>query len=714
MRSKMSTSKDKCILSFVNQQKLESLKKLRETVDWENEKERLNFLNQFHKAIKNWTGVFPDLRDYFQPEQIECILLDSLDCARGFLMPKSYSRGKRICEFVAQCDFNNESKADKNDKPLLRRTTVIHRVATNGHLREDKLFVDIISNLFKVYNKFDVNYIDQSGLSHFHVAVMSGCHEVVKSFLELGQDPNYPPQNSLEPPLHLALTYKRKEVVKLLLNHGADPNLLNKEGLTPLQNIIKQDPNEIRDGLARMLFYCSSKRYHPVQVDTRDPNGSGNTLLHLAIRPWSGNLFKLLLRKGANPNLLNAEGLTPLHVTCKMMTAHALAEDLFKLSRKKYRPLQVSTLDKNGNTPLNSYAMLHESPSRRTVVELLLRNGSDPNSANEDGSTPLHHFCKVYNGLECIDTLFKICDELNKTIQVDARDKLGWTPLQWAVANLLPHAVNTLLNRGADLSSFVFPTLNCFGKNRNHMVILSQPIFELNLAARAVGVTEQLKKRGYELYRSEALMIMELFVKYELFEKSGDFEKSWSDCENFRKEIKETPNGPMFKVIEDLLLLQPEEAAKTITYEKYLDLSSCDVISLMPLRLKNACILHLCEKLSRKFFRSWALNCFWELIHYRLPMDCCEMIVDKSFTNQDLYNICLAAELKSLEDGKKKVQSNEVECVKKGLKRTKALKAQKALKRQKNSNRNLIKNVLKCINSKTCGVKKAPERLQDV
>ncbi|CAB0038936.1 unnamed protein product [Trichogramma brassicae] len=49
----------------------------------------------------------------------------------------------------------------------------------------------------------------------------------------------------------------------------------------------------------------------------------------------------------------------------------------------------------------------------------------------------------------------------------------------------------------------------------------------------------------------------------------------------------------------------------------------------------------LCERVSRTFFRDWALDPFLELIHYRLPIECCEMVIEE-LRNQDLYNVCLA------------------------------------------------------------------------
>uniref|UniRef100_A0ABD2WKN9 Uncharacterized protein n=1 Tax=Trichogramma kaykai TaxID=54128 RepID=A0ABD2WKN9_9HYME len=57
---------------------------------------------------------------------------------------------------------------------------------------------------------------------------------------------------------------------------------------------------------------------------------------------------------------------------------------------------------------------------------------------------------------------------------------------------------------------------------------------------------------------------------------------------------------------------------------------------------KEVCARHLCEKLSRGFFWPWALDAFYELRRYQLPVLCCEMIIAK-LKNEDLYNICLAS-----------------------------------------------------------------------
>ncbi|KAL7296087.1 hypothetical protein TKK_0010638 [Trichogramma kaykai] len=83
------------------------------------------------------------------------------------------------------------------------------------------------------------------------------------------------------------------------------------------------------------------------------------------------------------------------------------------------------------------------------LVELLLRNGVGLNLADEDGHTPLHYVSET--GVDSPKMLFKVNDELNQLVQVDAQDKWGRKPLQWSVANLKPDMVDVLLDRGADL-----------------------------------------------------------------------------------------------------------------------------------------------------------------------------------------------------------------------------------------------------------------------
>ncbi|KAL7291414.1 hypothetical protein TKK_0015002 [Trichogramma kaykai] len=116
---------------------------------------------------------------------------------------------------------------------------------------------------------------------------------------------------------------------------------------------------------------------------------------------------------------------------------------------------------------------LHLALTRRQneVAKLLLISGADPNSANANGFTPLHivsagdlHTVDAgYAEREFVEMAILICNIKNQTLQIDAQDKLGRTPLQLAVASFSPSMVDQLLDCGADLFSFVFPTESQFG-----------------------------------------------------------------------------------------------------------------------------------------------------------------------------------------------------------------------------------------------------------
>ncbi|KAL7302618.1 hypothetical protein TKK_0004680 [Trichogramma kaykai] len=75
-----------------------------------------------------------------------------------------------------------------------------------GQFRYRERFVvaiDFCVELFKIYDRFDVNYVDETGLSHFHLACVSPkCRDVVRKFLELGQDPNLVWPLTADRPLH--------------------------------------------------------------------------------------------------------------------------------------------------------------------------------------------------------------------------------------------------------------------------------------------------------------------------------------------------------------------------------------------------------------------------------------------------------------------------------------------------------------------------------
>ncbi|KAL7301729.1 hypothetical protein TKK_0005726 [Trichogramma kaykai] len=198
-------------------------------------------------------------------------------------------------------------------------------------------------------------------------------------------------------------------------------------------------------------------------------------------------------------------------------------------------------------------------------------------------------------------------------------------------------AIYSLLNHGANLSSFVFPTLDrfdeCLKRVRHYH-------WKLEIASGLVAVFERLEDRGYKLDRSDALTIMRLFDEYGLLYKKHD---SWCyEGEYFTKKLMIKPNLSLY----DLIQLPPKQAGKLITHVDCMDFARSHKLEKFPIKFRNKCCEPLREIITRKFFLDWALDPLVELLHYRLPILCCDKIAD-NLKNEDLMNICFAAELQS-------------------------------------------------------------------
>uniref|UniRef100_A0ABD2XBE0 Uncharacterized protein n=1 Tax=Trichogramma kaykai TaxID=54128 RepID=A0ABD2XBE0_9HYME len=95
---------------------------------------------------------------------------------------------------------------------------------------------------------------------------------------------------------------------------------------------------------------------------------------------------------------------------------------------------KLDARDMSGDTPLHSALRL----GRRIWARELLRHGSDPNLANDEGSTSLHVICQrpEIPGSPSDEWLYLLYWayyedrlETQREVLVDARDKLGRSPL---------------------------------------------------------------------------------------------------------------------------------------------------------------------------------------------------------------------------------------------------------------------------------------------
>ncbi|KAL7286486.1 hypothetical protein TKK_0019223 [Trichogramma kaykai] len=519
--------------------------------------------------------------------------------------------------------MDNLNELDENGMTPLRLATLVHNEARSSN--PDRNFIRELFDI--IYDTYDVNYTDESGLSHFHIACTFGYEDIVKKFLEAGHDLNHLYEKTGESTLYFAIKYKNIDTVKLLLKGGANPNLANKNGLTPVHVACIHDHEYYY--LMDSIFDDSRNQYRPVQVNAR--TNLGNTPLHLALENDFESLVLLLLRNGADPNEANNEGSTSLHIICqkkystdfvklifdvndeiqqelqinaqdklsnaplhlaldcifffgiesipqrynpiatemskriKWVEDHSV-QILFTLCDDKYKPVQVDAQDKRGQTPLH----LALTNDKKDLTEFLLGRGVNPNVADAEGLTPLHIICQNARDTGLPEKFFVIMNKQRQTVQVDAVDKWGRTPLQLVVANLLPRAVDVLLDRGADLSNFVFLTEGPSTSRPRPLEFSTN--FKLNLASRAMIVVESLIKKGYELNREDAFVILNLFSQQNMFvEKIHAHKYDFQNqiIEKFTKKCMIKPNLSLY----NLLQLRPKEAAKRLTFWDYYKIS---------------------------------------------------------------------------------------------------------------------------------------------
>ncbi|CAB0030585.1 unnamed protein product [Trichogramma brassicae] len=181
---------------------------------------------------------------------------------------------------------------------------------------------------------------------------------------------------------------------------------------------------------------------------------TGKTPLQLALLTKQQDVVEVLLDYRADPNLTDKSGLTALHLACKMIPVDsvkvvAIIDTIFEICTERRRSVSVDALDKTERTALHLALLVGQKP----IVEALLRWGADPNRRCAKGMTYLHVICRKPGDDDLAELFLEINKEIGREVLIDARDKLGWTPLHYALYYGKRRTIETLLRWGADPNS---------------------------------------------------------------------------------------------------------------------------------------------------------------------------------------------------------------------------------------------------------------------
>jgi ankyrin repeat protein len=295
------------------------------------------------------------------------------------------------------------------------------------------------------------------------LAVSEGKAEIVQLLLKAGADPNAQPYEENEITTNGRILYdhyssyiikgaplclaEEPEIIQILLEGGANPNLQNKLGCTP-------------------LCFASSNAYQDKALEIiellleggADPNIGKSPLLGLMDKKISTLLVPILLKAGANPNIIDENGATPLHLIA-IYNDLSLTQELLKYGA------HIDARDNFQKTPLH-IAVIRSSEK---YVEQLLKQGADPNTRDAEGKTPLHISSNDYRtgrgysiNLACrVDILLKgganpnIQDNLgNNSLHTLAQD-FGIVAKHWEIRNRNSEKYQDLFRKNGAVYDFI-------------------------------------------------------------------------------------------------------------------------------------------------------------------------------------------------------------------------------------------------------------------
>lgn len=154
----------------------------------------------------------------------------------------------------------------------------------------------------------DLKVSDQRGQTPLHQAAQLGRVEITRLFVESGADVNAVDAQD-QTPLHGAVLYgadrsgavRSTELAFLLMGKGARIDTMNKNGVSPLQTIVKRGLTELAGAVLRQGG----------DIKALEP-GTGRTLLHLAALNGHGDMADLLLESGIDAAVKDRDGKTAL------------------------------------------------------------------------------------------------------------------------------------------------------------------------------------------------------------------------------------------------------------------------------------------------------------------------------------------------------------------------------------------------------------------
>jgi ankyrin repeat protein len=226
----------------------------------------------------------------------------------------------------------------------------------------------------------DVNLTDPDGTTALVIAITNGHYDTAAALLEAGADPN------IADSAGMAALYAAVDMNTLIEIYGR-PRQKITDKLTALELMTK-----LIDKGAKVNATLKSATLQRAHTPGDRNMGEGTTPLMRAARNGDAAGMRLLLARGADPNMQQRTKVTALILAAGLGRGLGVFNNEFSTDAQQLEAVKVlleQKVDVNVASDTGQTALHYAALSMDAVVELLVKNGANVSAKDSQGRTPM-------------------------------------------------------------------------------------------------------------------------------------------------------------------------------------------------------------------------------------------------------------------------------------------------------------------------------------